>query len=239
MRHLTLTHALGMLMLLGQVKAQSGLFVSFQSRFPIPGTSAGLRTGPLAVFGGLDIFRISANYDYESTTYQYDFANSLLYKYRETTTSFKGSAQLVIPRVGARFYLGSAATRFYLLGDIMLIIPAVEARAAEKTVYYNPNGTLRDTFESDEELTDEDKKSIHDALDFISLALGLGAEYALSEHFAIGGEYGLRIFFNSFEDEDEYEEDFDGVVHYRDLWKSSTEAALGITYTSFSLNYYF
>ena len=74
-------------------------------------------------------------------------------------------------------------------------------------------------------------------MDFFGLKAGFGAEYPLSERVSIGGEFGFRLIFNSFTDEGSREDEYDGVVEYRRKWKDELSANLGITYTSFSLNF--
>jgi len=47
----------------------------------------------------------------------------------------------------------------------------------------------------------------------------------------------LRLLFNSFQDEGTEEDKYDGVVEYRRKWKDELTTTLGVTYTSFSLNF--
>lgn len=85
--------------------AQGGLFTSFKLGVPFSSTSIGLRIGSLAAYGGVGIIRVSADFDDESTSYEKDWETGYLYKYRERTESLEGSAQLLMPHIGARLNL--------------------------------------------------------------------------------------------------------------------------------------
>ncbi|MFB0516732.1 MAG: hypothetical protein ACETWG_09035 [Candidatus Neomarinimicrobiota bacterium] len=219
--------------------AQSGVFASFKSGSPSTGTSIGMKFGPLAALGGLDILTISASFDEESTAYERDWQTDRLYKYREYSESFEGSAQLIMPHIGARLYLKNLPSSLYLLAEAQMTIPSIKGKSKGERTYYSPDGSISDFDGWEEELSKEDQERINDVLDFVSVALGFGAEYHFSDHFSIGGEYGMRIFTTSFKDEGEDEDSYDGTVDWREEWVTEAEVGLGTTYTSFTLNYYF
>lgn len=219
--------------------AQGGLFTSFKLGIPFSSTSIGLQIGSLAVYGGVGIIRISADYDYESTSYEAEWDSGYLYKYRERTENLKGSAQLIMPHIGVRLNMGGEAVKLYLNGNIQITIPSVEGRSEYRSVYYNPDGTIWDIDEDEYELSEEDQEKVQDVLDFVSVSLGFGTEYYFSNGFSIGGEFGLRLFRTSFEFEEVDEDIYEGTVDWREEWKATAEASLGTTYTQFTLNYYF
>ncbi len=239
MRRVSIILSAGLLLSGPFLYAQDGLFASFRLGAPFSGTSVGLRLGPLAAYGGLDIITFSASFDDESTTYEKDWNTGNLYKYRDRTESLDGSARLIMPQVGARLHLAGQTVNLYLHGNAQLTIPSVEGHGSYKSIRYNPDGSIAYTDEDDYELTDEDKERIHDVLDFISVSVGFGAEHYFSNHFSIGGEFGLRLFLISFENEGEEEDVYNGSVDWRRQWKTVAETSLGTTYTQFTLNYYF
>lgn len=71
------------------------------------------------------------------------------------------------------------------------------------------------------------------------LTFGFGLEYPFNDHFTIGGEFGLRIFGNSVTDKDADSDEYNGQLQWKEDWNDELTATLGITYTAFSLNYYF
>ncbi len=230
------------------LQAQNGLIVSFKSRWPVNGTSIGLKLGPLAVYGGLDMLKLAADGEQQSTDYgrewYYDditgeYTEGNLYKQSESSSVYEGEALLALPHAGVKLYLVNAPLRAYLLGSAFLVVPSVSGRGEGSYTGYSPDGAIeyRDSWK--EELEQSDLEQIHDALDFIGLTLGFGIEYPVSEHFAVGGEYGFSFLTNSYHSEDEYVAEWDGVVEWKSVWENKGRAALGITNTSITLNYYF
>ncbi|MFH1250900.1 MAG: hypothetical protein V1715_07370 [bacterium] len=213
--------------------AKSGITASFKTGFPLSGTSIGLKLGPLNPYCGLDIARISGNYESSRTYWDTDWYTDVFYKESEYSSSFEGSAMLFIPHVGLKMNFWKA----YILGELMLCMPAIEGRSKGKDIEYDPDGSIDWIDEWDDKLSKDDKKMIKDALDFIGLKAGFGAEYFFNEHVSIGGEFGLRLLFNSYKDEGADEDIYDGVVEYRRKWKDHLSTTLGVTYTSFSLNF--
>ncbi len=229
---------------------KSGLTVSFKSHGPINGTSVGIKLGPLAVFGGLDIARISAEFESSSTSYHTDwyydsqtgdYVRSPIYKYYESSSSFMGSALLAIPHVGGKLFLSQSPLISYIFGAGRMVIPSVEGSVEEERRWYDVDGDLIDSDDFTEELEESDKEQIYDALDFIGITLGFGVEYPLfGENFTVGGEYGLMFFSNSYFYEGEStNEDDDGIVIWKREWEDRIKGDLGITNTSITLNYYF
>ncbi|UCH62787.1 MAG: hypothetical protein JSU77_13540 [Fidelibacterota bacterium] len=228
--------------------AQRGLTVSFKSRWPVNGTSIGLKLGPVTVYGGLDMLKLSADGESQSTSYgrqwYYDentseYKQSDLYKQSESTSEYEGKALLALPHLGFKLYLVNIPLRAYLLGSAFLVVPSVSGRIETSYIDYHRDGTIQDQDSWKAELDESDREQIHDVLDFIGLTLGFGIEYPVSEHFAVGGEYGFSFITNSYHSEDEHIDEYEGLVEWKSEWESKGRTALGITNTSISLNYYF
>ena len=227
------------------MNAKNGIMVSFKTGSLITGTSIGLKMGPFVPIGGLDIFRVAASFDEDYTswhaehlgwneqTQQYEYGD--LKKEYDRSSTLKGSAILFIPHAGLKFHFN----KFYLLGELSLIIPSVDGRDKGKRIWYDEDGNVDEMDEWDDKLTKKDKEDINDALNFIGLTFGFGVEYPFTEHFSLSGEYGFRIFFNDIEYSDEDIDDEEGSIHWKDEWDDKISMSLGVTYTSFILNYYF
>jgi len=216
---------------------KSGIWFSFKTGFPIAGSSIGLKLGPLAPYGGIDIVRISGSFEDSGDSWarDYDWYNDTYgpwYKESEYSSTFEGSATLFMPNVGLRFYLKQQTLKLYVKGDLTLIIPSVNGRDKGNEIDYNSDGSIDWIDSWDNSLSDSDKKDINDALSYMILAPGIGVEYPFSGHFSVGGEFGFRLITNSFERSDSSEDDY-----YRDLWKTKVSTTLGMSYTSISLNY--
>ncbi len=206
--------------------AENGLTASFKSGFPLSGTSFGVKVGPLNPYGGIDIARISGTYESSSKSW---YNNRLDY---QRSSTLEGSATLFMPHAGLKFYLWKA----YLLGEVMMCIPAVSGEDKGERIYYDYDGNIDDIDTWDYELEDEEKDMLKDALDFFGLKVGFGVEHYLSERVSIGGEFGLRMLLNDINSENS-DQDWDEDYSYRDEWSEDVSAMLGVTYTSFSINF--
>ncbi len=212
--------------------ARSGITATFSTGSPISGTSIGLKLGPLNPYAGVDVARISGKYTSDDTQWA-DGANGGIVMSYESTSTFEGTATLIMPRVGLKFYLWKA----YLVGEFSLWMPSVSGTDKGTTVYYDYNGVAYDWDMWDESLTKQDEDYINDALDFVGFKFGFGSEYYLSEHVSIGGEFGFRILSNSFTMGDDSEDNELPYYYYREKWKDEISASIGVTYTMFSLNF--
>jgi hypothetical protein len=95
-----------------------------------------------------------------------------------------------------------------------------------------------DKSEDDLSLSSDDRSLANDILSFWGLDFAFGAEYFLAQHFSLGGEYGLRFYFNSVEQKDSYSDAWDYGSEV-EAWKSAISATFRMTYAAISLNYYF
>jgi len=217
-----------------QIPKPSGLFFSFASGSPLYSTKIGLRMGPLAPYGAFDIINLSFSVDDESTSYVTDQYN-YRYKDYEYEDHIEASGTLIIPRAGAKLFLGQFPLNLYATGDVFYILPSVKMESKGKDVEYNPDGSIYYYDEWEYSLETDEEEMIEDAIDFMGITAGIGVEYAFNSHFSVGGEYGFRMIFDTFTDEGTDEDYYD----YSDEWKLEVKSTLGITYTSFTLNYYF
>ena len=101
--------------------AQRGLTVSFKSRWPVNGTSIGLKLGPLAAYGGVDLVRLAYQSDYESTYYDRDWETDRLYRSSESESEYDIKARLAVPHAGLKFYDVQSSLKAYLLGEVLHI----------------------------------------------------------------------------------------------------------------------
>jgi|GEM_PF-3534971 len=224
------------------LSAKSGITASFHSGSLMNGTSFGIKLGPFNPYAGFDIIRISAEYDQEQTYWDTDwdynyytgeYVMSDLYKEYEYNATMSGSATLIIPQVGCKFYLGN----FYIIGGALVSLPTVSGRTKGERTYWNSDGTMEEYNKWNEKLSKKEKESYKDALDFFGVNLGIGAEYFISPKVSIGGEFGVRLLNNQMTDEDTDSDESDGSVYWKEKWQEKISTTLGVTYTSFSLNF--
>ncbi len=204
----------------------------------------GLKMNNLVPFFGIDVLGISASGKYsDENEDQYDdyYGNTRVFRNIETE-EFSGSALLIIPHFGAKLFIGAKDVRPYILGNIFFSIPSVSADAESKDESWEyENGQLVDhdiEIDSDK-LEDRTKDMIKDVLSFWGVTLGFGAEYFFSDHFSLGGEYGIRLLFNKIEYSDEDHSSDGANSSYTEKWEGETSANLKISYAAVTLNYYF
>ena len=118
-------------------------------------------------------------------------------------------------------------------------IPGIvhDTSASGATLFIEPLSVVEMANRWRELQIEEEKEDIHDALNFMVLSVGIGAEYAFSEHFTVGGEYGIRLVMNTVDYSGEDIDDDDPVT-WKETWEDKVSMALGVSYTCFTVNFY-
>jgi hypothetical protein len=109
---------------------------------------------------------------------------------------------------------------FYITGGALVSLPTVSGRTKGEEYDWNYDGTLDDYYKWDEKLSDDEKESFKDALDFFGVNLGIGAEYFLSPKVSIGGEFGVRLLYNQIEDKGSDSEEDEGTIYWQEKWEN-------------------
>jgi len=221
------------------LSAGNNLTVSFHTGFPLNGMDVGYQMGAFVPYGGFDIVRVSSSATENYESWDRDYYSDVFYKDYEKHTEYSGSATLFVPNFGFRFYLSQQKIKSYVKGNFLLVIPSVSGTDKGTRTYYNPDGSIDYIDDWDDDLSDKEVDILEDALDLWGITMGFGLEYPFNEHFTIGGEFGLRIFGNSVTDKDSDSDEYDGKLQWKEDWNDELKATLGITYTAFSLNFYF
>ena len=214
----------------------------------------GMRVGKINPFAGIDVVWItvsgSEKDEYESI---YNYGGSSYYHHRSLDEfEFSGSAFLLVPNIGAKYYFNTDFSEGsmvpYFKGSLFFSIPSVKGESTEKSYdwYYDEYGQLEDYYEDigKWKLEGKEKEMVEDILSFWGINLFGGCEYYFSDNFSIGGEFGVRLLFNSFKTSDEdYNEWGDPYSGYygsdRDSWESEVSATFKITQALINLNYLF
>ncbi len=148
-----------------------------------------------------------------------------------------GRAFLLVPEVGAKVYLRQTGLRPYLLGSFFFTVPFVKGESTSREEYWHyENGELvgHGVDIDTDMLSDEDEALLKDALGLWGITIAGGGEYFLNERLSIGGEYGIRLFFDTAErkERDDYGSDIHSV-------KDEASASIGLTHAAIVLNYHF
>jgi hypothetical protein len=127
------------------------------------------------------------------------------------------SISMFIPHAGLKFFLGTGQTKPYIFGN-----------------FYKAFASF--TIEADGQpmLDEATEDFLKEFLGFWGIKAGLGAEYQVSDHFSIGGEWGLNLtkMSGALEDADLMAMGMEGLT-------TDIKAALKASYVAFVLNFYF
>ncbi|MBN2000284.1 sigma-70 family RNA polymerase sigma factor [candidate division KSB1 bacterium] len=229
------------------LSAQSDFVFGIKPGNTVNSAYFGLKMDNLVPMVGVDVVWLTASGKYTDTSEDqwnsyYDGTN-----YKQKTVSsidMEGSALLLIPHIGAKYFLGSGDVKPYFFGNAFFSMPSVKMESSwkDESWYYEDNRQVdHDTDKGSEDLDEETEDIIKDVLGFWGITIGGGAEYFFSERFSIGGEYGIRLLFNSVNISGESgDSDPNGYGQsYRNEWEGELSASLRVTYAVVSLNFYF
>ncbi|MBN2090202.1 hypothetical protein JW964_11325 [candidate division KSB1 bacterium] len=186
--------------------SHGGLFFSVQPSFTsISGAQFGIRAGRFTPYIGFGFLSLSGNMSYE---YEEEIWDGTEYIYQTTTGEYKAKANLFIPSLGLRFSLRDGDLVPYLCGSAFYVIPHMEFKEDGEPI-----------------LTDDERREIRSLISTVGIYLGFGSEYCFSEHFSIGGEFGINFLANKAKAEN--------------LLDGDAFAAIGMTRALLSVNFYY
>jgi hypothetical protein len=235
--------ALGVIVVLMLVPAISsgGVVFGVKPNLGVQSSYFGLNMGQITPYIGVDLIGIGAEGKYSSASWQEDWVSGGLYKWRENELDLSGSATLIIPHIGLKFFLSHNELRPYFYGSFFKAFASVNVEGTSSYREYDPQGQLIYEDEDDMEMAEEEKEIIQDILSPWGLAFGFGAEYPFSDHFSIGAEFGVRLIFTStkFDDVESGDWDNDGMDDYRNEWEQELSGSLKLSQAAIALIYYF
>ena len=203
------------------------------------GASFGMVQGQIVLYGGLDILAIGVDVESSDTDWERDYYTGDLYRYHEGEYDVSGSAKLIIPRLGGKYAFSTGTMRPYVFGDLFKSFAFVDVEGKEIDRYYDRDGNLTNIHEDDIALDKDDEELIESLLGVWGLNIGFGAEYRFSEHFGVGGEYALRWFQFSADQDGEDSSTSGGQTYWRENWKQELSGSLKMSYAAAVLNFYF
>lgn len=160
-----------------------------------------LPMGNIQPFIGVDFLGVSLNTE-----------TSALGSIPGTETEISGS--LLIPHIGLKFFMGTGDAKPYFFGNFFKSFASVKAET---------DGTSM--------LGEETEDLIKDFLGFWGVKLGFGGEYAISDAFSVGGEWGFHLLKAGATQETD--------VGMEQALETDIKAALKNSYVAFVLNFYF
>ena len=147
----------------------NSLIFSVKTGLNLQAGQLGLAMGSLQPCIGLDYLFLSLEADIPST------------EMTEETSGLEVGAGMFLPYAGAKFFLSTGGgTEPYIFGNFYKAFPSISVESGGENL-----------------LGDELEDFIKELLGFWGIKAGFGAQYKVSDHFSIGGEYGLNMFFLS------------------------------------------
>jgi opacity protein-like surface antigen len=131
----------------------------------LQGGQLGMSYGKLQPYIGLDIMGASGKIRLDDTE-------------SDAFEEMSAGVTLYIPSIGARYYFGSSEVKPYVYAGFLKSIATVSIKVETNTGADELEGDVKDQLTS--------------LLGFWGVNAGFGSEYAFSEHFSVGGEYGFR-----------------------------------------------
>ncbi|MCK4413180.1 MAG: hypothetical protein KAY32_06520 [Candidatus Eisenbacteria sp.] len=197
----------------------------------------GLPMGKVTPFFGVDLIAVGVNAHY-TDEHEYCYGDYGCYR-EEEEFDMEASAMVLIPHIGAKFSLGLGKVRPYLFGSVFKAFASINGSGEEIYRSYEDGDLQYEDVDKYED--DEVEEMLEDILGFVGFTIGFGAEYFFSEHFSLGGEYGLRLVTTTGNYEEKTHEDDDSGYYegsYRDAWEQELSGTLKMSYASIALNYY-
>jgi len=195
----------------------------------------GINQGDFIAYLGTDLLWISASAGYEATKENYQTVNSIPTRSLEVKTiNYEGNAFILVPHLGAKVFLGSKLARPYVFGDVFISLPIVDLEADGSIEHwqYQDDALVEHTEENYSEYTSEVRKTVKEVVSFWGFTVGAGAEYFFNPHFSVGGEYGLRVLFDSAE----YNQRNSGFLDnsypsdkFQNKWRTEVSASLKVS----------
>ena len=192
--------------------AQTSLGFSVKAGPDLQAAQFSLGSGALQPFAGID---------YQSISFSFDMPAIDLSDLGVDLGSSEGEmdigASMFIPYIGAKFLLSTTReAKPYVFGSFFKSFPSVKFEVG-----------------GEDALPEEAEDFIKDLLGFWGLKFGFGAEYAVSDHFSIGGEYGIKMQFYG------AKLDIEDGGDLADEIQTEVSASLKQSYVAFVLNFYF
>jgi len=197
--------------------AQSDFAFGVKPGIAINGAYFGVNiNGSVVPFIGFDYFGVSGTI--EETGERADYSLNRLVEYKDTD---EGSATIYNFGIGLKyFFMKVQSVKPYFTGSFYK--PFISAEVKEDG---------------------ETEPEVNDAVDGVSiwgLSFGFGTEYYFSENFSVGGEFGMRMFFGTFEQTEKVTINDPSTGNDKETDRNTNvDLNLQLTYSVVSLNYYF
>jgi hypothetical protein len=159
----------------------------------------GMNRGRLQPYVGLDYFSASFTADIGLLMWAENPSTMELMRASKIGLGVEGSVSFWMPHAGAKYYLSDGESRPYVFGGVYKNFSSVDATLDLAMQGYDETGAKDGDplTSSGDLLSKEQKKFIESLLNHWGIQAGFGVEWRVNKHFGIGGEYGVKMHFNS------------------------------------------
>jgi hypothetical protein len=198
---LILTLALVPALLAGQAAGQKGKLFTVKLGPDHQSSQFALNRGRLQPYVGLDYISASFTADIGMLMWAEDPSTEELVKASKISAGVEGSVSCWMPHAGVKYYLSDGESRPYVFGGVYKNFSSIDATLDLKIQGYDETGEKDgDPLSSNGDLlSDEMKEFVESLLNHWGVQAGFGVEWRVNKHFGIGGEYGVKMHFNSAE----------------------------------------
>jgi len=205
----------------------------------IQSAQVGMSAGRFMPYFGFDIMGIAGKVKVNSTNLftHYDGSGVPAIWISKETEDVSGSAMLLIPHFGTRFYFATEPLKPYMFVGFLKSMPFVNLEESWTGRLYDESGVLIESESSSTKLSGDAKDAVTRPLGFWGMNIGFGAEYPFTENFSVGGEYSLRWFHTSSDGGGSSAGDGDAILG--EALGSEMSASLKLTTARIVLNYQF
>ncbi|MDM7924644.1 MAG: hypothetical protein QUS35_01335 [bacterium] len=193
--------ALAPALLFGQAANEKGKVFTVKLGPNHQASQIGLAGKRLQPYAGLDYLSASFTADMGLLMWAENPSTLELVKALKIGAVVDGSVSFWMPHAGAKYYLADGESRPYVFGGVYRNFSSIDAALDLKLQGYDENGEeAGDPMSSDTDLLEDDlKEFVESLLNHWGVQAGFGVEWRVNRHFGLGGEYGVKLNFNSAE----------------------------------------
>ncbi len=193
--------ALAPAFLFGQAAKEKGKVFTVKLGPTHQSSQFGLAGKRLQPYAGLDYASASFTADMGLLMWAENPSTLELVKAMKIGAVVEGSVSFWMPHAGVKYYLADGESRPYVFGGVYKNFSSIDAALDLKLQGYDENGEdAGDPISSDTDLLEDDlKEFVESLLNHWGVQAGFGVEWRVNKHFGIGGEYGVKLNFNSAE----------------------------------------
>jgi hypothetical protein len=187
--------------LVGQTAGEKGKVFTVKLGPDHQSSQFGLQGKRLQPYVGLDYMAASFTADIGMLMWGENPSTLELVRAAKIGAGVEGSVSFWMPHAGVKYYLSDGESRPYVFGGVYKNFSSIDASLDLAIQSYDETGAKAgDPISSNGDLLSDDMKEfVESLLNHWGVQAGFGVEWRVNKYFGIGGEYGVKMHFNSAE----------------------------------------